>query len=158
MGSALTVRNVYEKLNHRPDNNDYCCTYCLLDFYIDMKTKTEKYRICDICGHMKLDPAKAAKTGIHKISESKPGYIGMGGRTPAKEFMEEFDKATKCKPVSEDWEMKKLMYENQEGIRHCIRRCQKQDHVQQVAYSTYHDSLTQICFTCRKVRTNTKDK
>ena len=39
-------------------------------------------------------------------------------------------------------------------IRDNIIQCQKGSHVQQVAYSTYHDGLTQICFTCKMVRTN----
>ena len=29
-------------------------------------------------------------------------------------------------------------------------------HIQQVAYSSYHDALTQICFTCKKIRTSLK--
>ena len=40
-------------------------------------------------------------------------------------------------------------------IRIIIQLCEKHKHVQQVAYSTYHDSLTQVCFTCDKVRTST---
>ena len=27
-------------------------------------------------------------------------------------------------------------------------------HVQQVAFSTYHKALTQICFGCKKIRTS----
>ena len=42
-------------------------------------------------------------------------------------------------------------------IREFIKSCQSLNHIQQVAYSTYHDSLTQICFTCKKIRTNLKD-
>jgi hypothetical protein len=39
-------------------------------------------------------------------------------------------------------------------IRNCIRTCQKRNHIQQVVFSTYHDCLTQICFTCNKLRTS----
>lgn len=34
-----------------------------------------------------------------------------------------------------------------------IEHCQKSNHQHQVAYSTYHKAITQICFTCSKVRT-----
>ncbi len=40
-----------------------------------------------------------------------------------------------------------------ETIREAIQTCEKEGHIQQVAYSTYHDCLTQICFTCEKIRT-----
>lgn len=43
----------------------------------------------------------------------------------------------------------------QEDVRRQIRDCEGR-HTQQVAYSTFHDSLTQICFVCMKVRTNIK--
>jgi hypothetical protein len=33
-----------------------------------------------------------------------------------------------------------------------ISECQNK-HVQQVAYSTYHKALTQLCFGCQKIRT-----
>jgi len=34
-----------------------------------------------------------------------------------------------------------------------VLECQEKDHVQQVAFSTYHHTLTQVCFTCGVVRT-----
>lgn len=37
--------------------------------------------------------------------------------------------------------------------RQRIAICQKENHKQQVAFSTYHDCLTQICFTCQTIRT-----
>ena len=37
-------------------------------------------------------------------------------------------------------------------VREHIRKCEGK-HTQQVVYSTFHDSLTQICFGCWKVRT-----
>ena len=38
-------------------------------------------------------------------------------------------------------------------VRHQIQKCEGK-HTQQIAYSSYHDSLTQVCFDCKKVRTN----
>jgi len=38
-------------------------------------------------------------------------------------------------------------------VRAAIRECEGQ-HVQQVSYSTYHDALTQVCFTEGVVRTS----
>jgi hypothetical protein len=44
-------------------------------------------------------------------------------------------------------------YETQEEVRAHIQACEGK-HTQQVAYSTFHDSLTQICFGCLKIRSN----
>ena len=44
----------------------------------------------------------------------------------------------------------------QEVLKKLIQDCQKENHVQQVAFSTYHNALTQICFTCEKIRTSLK--
>ena len=44
--------------------------------------------------------------------------------------------------------------EDKEIVEGCIQECQEEGHIQQVAYSTYHHALTQICFTCGKVRTS----
>jgi len=44
----------------------------------------------------------------------------------------------------------------QEEVKKCIKKCEGK-HVQQVAYSSYHDTLTQVCFGCDKVRTSLKD-
>ena len=46
-------------------------------------------------------------------------------------------------------------YETQEEVREHIQKCEGK-HMQQVAYSTFHDALTQICYGCEKVRTNLK--
>jgi hypothetical protein len=40
-----------------------------------------------------------------------------------------------------------------ESVRIQIQHCSDKGHVQQVAYSTYHDGLTQVCFSCGWVRT-----
>ena len=41
----------------------------------------------------------------------------------------------------------------QEEVRNHIQNCEGK-HMQQVAYSTFHDALTQICYGCMKVRSN----
>lgn len=38
------------------------------------------------------------------------------------------------------------------ALRDVIKHCQDSSHIQQVAFSTYHDALTQICFNCRVIR------
>jgi len=43
----------------------------------------------------------------------------------------------------------------QEEVREYIQRCEGK-HMQQVAYSSFHDALTQICFGCKKIRSNIK--
>lgn len=43
--------------------------------------------------------------------------------------------------------------ETQEEVRKHIQECESL-HTQQVAYSTFHDCLTQICWGCLKIRTN----
>jgi len=41
--------------------------------------------------------------------------------------------------------------QTQEEVRKHIQQCEGK-HKQQAIYSTFHDGLTQVCFTCRKVR------
>ena len=43
-------------------------------------------------------------------------------------------------------------------IKFFIDDCQKKKHIQQVAFSTYHNCLTQICFSCKKIRTTMNKK
>lgn len=43
-------------------------------------------------------------------------------------------------------------------VREIIQACQKAGHEQQVAYSTYHDRLTQICFTEKLIIYNTNNE
>ena len=45
--------------------------------------------------------------------------------------------------------------ETVEEVRKHAQECEGK-HPQQVAFSTFHDVLTQICFGCKKVRTNKK--
>ena len=45
---------------------------------------------------------------------------------------------------------------SQEEVRKHIQECEGR-HAQQVAYSTFHDALTQICFGCRVVRTSLRN-
>lgn len=54
----------------------------------------------------------------------------------------------------------KLVFEyeycdSQEKVREHIKACEGK-HSQQVAYSTFHDALTQICYGCLKIRSNVK--
>jgi len=42
-------------------------------------------------------------------------------------------------------------------VKGAIKECEGK-HVQQIAYSSYHDALTQICFGCRKIRTSLKEE
>lgn len=46
---------------------------------------------------------------------------------------------------------------NQEWVKKKIKECEGK-HVQQVAYSSYHDALTQICFGCGVIRTSMNEK
>ncbi len=39
-----------------------------------------------------------------------------------------------------------------EEVRKNIQDCEGK-HMQQAAYSTFHDGLTQICYGCKKIRT-----
>jgi len=48
----------------------------------------------------------------------------------------------------------KLHFSEQKFVREEIQTCSDGGHVQQVAYSTYHDALTQVCFSCETVRTS----
>mgnify|MGYP006875062382 CR=1 FL=1 len=45
-------------------------------------------------------------------------------------------------------------YDDQGEVREEIQECSDLGHVQQVAYSTWHDALTQVCFTCGNVVTS----
>ena len=44
-------------------------------------------------------------------------------------------------------------FDNYEDLRKQIRECQGK-HIHQVVYSTFHDAITQVCFTCMKIRSN----
>lgn len=46
-------------------------------------------------------------------------------------------------------------YKTIEEVRKYIQECEGK-HSQQVAYSSFHDCLTQVCFGCKKIRTNKK--
>lgn len=45
-------------------------------------------------------------------------------------------------------------FEEESYLKGCIKSCQEKGHIQQVAFSTYHNALTQVCFTCEVVRTS----
>ena len=40
-----------------------------------------------------------------------------------------------------------------EEVREHIQNCEGK-HTQQAIYSTFHNALTQVCFGCRKIRSN----
>ena len=48
----------------------------------------------------------------------------------------------------------KVEYEPQDYIQGCIKACEQNKHLQQVAFSTFHNCLTQVCFTCNVCRTS----
>ena len=50
-----------------------------------------------------------------------------------------------------------LIFYNETFIKQCIKDCEGK-HIQQIVYSSYHDALTQICFSCKKIRTSLKEK
>jgi hypothetical protein len=54
---------------------------------------------------------------------------------------------------------KLIVFEDDEiiEIRKWATFCEKEHHRQQVAYSTHLEALTQICFDCKKIRTNYPD-
>ena len=48
----------------------------------------------------------------------------------------------------------KIAHMNKFNVEAWIQSCQEKEHVQQVAFSTYHHALTQVCFSCSKIRTS----
>ena len=47
---------------------------------------------------------------------------------------------------------------SKEAVEDMIQSCQRKGHVQQVAFSTYHHALTQVCFTCDLINTSMKEE
>ena len=45
------------------------------------------------------------------------------------------------------------VWEFEANVKNKLKDCEKAKHIQQVAFSAFHNALTQVCFTCRKVRT-----
>lgn len=45
--------------------------------------------------------------------------------------------------------------EDDKTVKLYIKLCEGK-HVQQISYSSYHDSLTQVCFGCKRIRTSIK--
>lgn len=57
-----------------------------------------------------------------------------------------------------DKEFELEIYEgSEEAIKKLIKECEGRKHVQQVAYSSYHDALTQVCFGCKRIRTSMRE-
>jgi len=53
--------------------------------------------------------------------------------------------------IDTEWKMEK--YDTKDVVFEKIRKCEGK-HRQQIAYSSYHDQLSQICFDCKTVRCN----
>lgn len=68
--------------------------------------------------------------------------IKFSSKKVADEFFNQFLKLEKFSTMDE--------------VKAKIKECEGK-HKQQIAYSSYHDSLTQVCFDCMRVRTNLKD-
>jgi len=54
-------------------------------------------------------------------------------------------------------EFEVIFCNSQEAVKSHIKVCEGR-HTQQIAYSSYHDALTQICFGCEKIRTSLKEE
>jgi hypothetical protein len=55
---------------------------------------------------------------------------------------------------------KKVLFEYEyfptiEDVHQQIKKCEGV-HSQQIAFSSFHDALTQVCYNCLKIRTNLK--
>ena len=50
-----------------------------------------------------------------------------------------------------------IEFMKQKEVKKNIKECEGK-HIQQIAYSSYHDALTQVCFGCDAVRTSLKIK
>jgi len=50
-----------------------------------------------------------------------------------------------------------IFLRDEESVKANIKECEGK-HIQQIAYSSYHDALTQICFGCKVIRTNLKEE
>lgn len=48
----------------------------------------------------------------------------------------------------------KILFVSQDRVGDYIKECQESKHIHQVAFSTFHNALTQICFDCELVRTS----
>ena len=62
----------------------------------------------------------------------------------------------KHKNLSPHFIIMEIQKMTQAQVKKAIKECEGK-HIQQVAYSSYHDALTQICFGCGIVRTSLKD-
>jgi len=47
-------------------------------------------------------------------------------------------------------------FDSFDEVKENIKMCEGK-HIQQISYSSYHNALTQICFTCKMIRTNLKE-
>jgi len=59
--------------------------------------------------------------------------------------------------LSEEQTKFELIHCSEGVVKDNIKKCEGK-HLQQVAYSSYHEAFTQICFGCKKIRTSLKKK
>jgi len=91
-----------------------------------------------ICGHCLLKNYK----GIEDFDKQIKGMFGKKTR-----------KSKKILPkVNENME---LILSSEGKVKDAIKECEGK-HIQQIAYSSYHDAFTQVCFGCKKIRTSLK--
>lgn len=98
--------------------------------------------------------------GYLKIIEDKNGG-GLNGGVFFGETLHNFGSTlTKQIPLFEEYEIisdnndfKLELFNNINDVSEKIKQCEG-NHIQQCSYSSYHNSLTQVCFDCKKIRTN----
>jgi len=56
------------------------------------------------------------------------------------------------KPKFRVWHME------QKEVNKDIADCQRRNHIHQVAFSTFHHAITQVCFTCEIIRTSLSEE
>ena len=81
-----------------------------------------------------------------------PNFVAEAESDGAIRFSKEFEQSLKkaCLALESNFVLETM---SQEKIKFWIKECEGK-HKQQVAYSSYHNALTQVCFDCKKIRTN----
>lgn len=72
-----------------------------------------------------------------------PNPIGFAEEN---EYSHRYEKKKYCFPVD--------FLETQTQVIVHTKNCNNKRHVQQIAFSVHHSAVTQVCFTCKAVRTN----
>ena len=103
--------------------------------------------------HSKYDNWKASVTSITtKMDKNwKPQKV-----TTVKKIIKVFNKERTEEIIQAlETEKGKTKDITEKYIKKAIKKCEVK-HIQQIAYSSYHDAFTQICFGCMKIRTSMK--